>query len=279
MTDAVFISDAKGNFVDFNEAFATFHKFRNKEECAKAFSEYPLFLDVYMSNGEFVPLEQSAVSRALRGETGMTTEYTLRRTDTGETWVGSYSFAPIRDQAGVIVGSVVSCRDITEQKRAEEALRASEQSYRSLFDHMLEGLAYCKVLFEDGKGEDFVYLSVNESFERLTGLNNVVGKKVTEVIPGLKESNPELLEIYARVAQSGNPEQFETYVEPLGIWFSLSVYSTEPEHFIAVFNNITERKQAEEALIQSEERRRLALDAAQAGTWEWDLRSDKKLLV
>ena len=47
MTDAVFISDAKGrNFVDFNEAFATFHKFRNKEECAKAFSEYPLFLDV-----------------------------------------------------------------------------------------------------------------------------------------------------------------------------------------------------------------------------------------
>jgi PAS domain S-box-containing protein len=130
MTDAVFISDVEGNFIDFNEAFATFHKFRNKEECARKLAEYPLFLDVYMANGELAPFEQWAVSRALRGETATDAEYTLRRKDTGETWIGSYSFAPICGPKGQLVGSVVVGRDITEKKRAEEALRRSEERLR-----------------------------------------------------------------------------------------------------------------------------------------------------
>jgi signal transduction histidine kinase len=66
-----------------------------------------------------------ALPRALRGESAANAEYTLRRKDTGETWVGSYSFAPIRDKDGAIVGSVVVARDITDHKRAEEELRRS----------------------------------------------------------------------------------------------------------------------------------------------------------
>jgi PAS domain S-box-containing protein len=123
MGDAVFISDIEGRFVEFNDAFATFHKFRNKEECATTFAEYPEFLEVFMPNGELAPVEQWAVPRALRGETATNAEYTLRRKDTGEMWVGSYSFAPIRDLDGVITGSVVAGRDITERKRAEQELR------------------------------------------------------------------------------------------------------------------------------------------------------------
>ena len=119
MSDAVFISDTEGRFIEFNDAFATFHKFRNKEECAKTFAEYPDILDVFFPSGELAPVEQWAVPRALRGEIVNNAEYTLRRKDTGETWVGSYSFAPIRDRDGAIVGSVVAGRDITEQKQAE----------------------------------------------------------------------------------------------------------------------------------------------------------------
>ena len=123
MTDAIFISDAQGRFIEFNEAFATFHKFRNKTECAKTLAEYPEFLEVFTANGELVPLDQWAVPRALRGETATDMEFTLRRKDTGETWVGSYNFAPIRDKDGKIVGSVVLGHDITERKRMEEVLR------------------------------------------------------------------------------------------------------------------------------------------------------------
>ncbi|MBI5572493.1 MAG: PAS domain S-box protein [Desulfomonile tiedjei] len=151
--------------------------------------------------------------------------------------------------------------DITERKRAEECLRKSEQRYRSLFDNMLEGVAYCRMVFEDGNPQDFVYIDVNDAFERLTGLKNVIGKKATEVIAGIREASPALFEVYGRVALTGNPEKLETYVELLGIWFSLSVYSTEREHFVAVFDNITERKQAEEALKESQARVRMKLDS------------------
>ena len=144
-------------------------------------------------------------------------------------------------------------RDIEEIRQAQDALRQSEEHYRSLFDNMLTGLAYCRMLFENGRPRDFLYLSVNRAFGALTGLTDVAGKWVSEVIPGIRESNPELFEIYGRVASTGMPETFETYVAPLGIWFSLSVYRPEPDHFVAVFDNITARKRAEEEKHRSRE--------------------------
>jgi PAS domain S-box-containing protein len=134
-----------------------------------------------------------------------------------------------------------------------------------LFENMLNGFAYCKMLFEDHHPVDFIYLEVNKSFKTLTGLQNVVGKKVSEVIPGVKESDPELFEIYGRVALTGKPEKFEIYVAALKIWLSASVYSPAKEYFVAVFEVISERKQAEEALRRSRETLRVLLDATPAG--------------
>ena len=147
----------------------------------------------------------------------------------------------------IIIGT--RYRDLLEIDRRAE-LTASEERYRSLFENMLTGFAYCKMLFEHDRPQDFIYLAVNRVFDELTGLKDVVGKKVTEVIPGIRESNPELFEIYGRVSVTGRSERFETYLEPLGIWFSVSVYSTERAYFVAVFDNITERKRIEEALAQ-----------------------------
>ncbi len=141
MSEAIFISDTTGKFTHFNDAFATFHKFRNKEECAKTFDEYPKFLDVYLITGELVPVENWVVPRALGGETGTGAEFRLLRKDTGETWFGSYNYAPIRNQEGLIVGSVVTGRDISESKAAEEKIKGYVKQLETAMQSTLQAVA------------------------------------------------------------------------------------------------------------------------------------------
>lgn len=142
---------------------------------------------------------------------------------------------------------------LEERKRAEQALYESEKIYRSLFENMLNGFAYCQMIFEQDQPQDFIYLSVNAAFEMQTGLKNVVGKRVSEVIPGIRQSDPELFKVYGRVALSGKSERLEIYLTSLQQWFWISVYSPGKGYFVAVFDVITERKQAENALRKSKD--------------------------
>lgn len=123
------------------------------------------------------------------------------------------------------------------------------EHYRKFLEHMFSGFIHCEAIFDDaGNMVDFIFLEVNRSFERMTGLRDVVGKRVTDIIPGVRETNPELFEASRRVALTGNSEKLEIYFDQLKLWFLTSLYSVEKGFFTFVFDNITEQKTKEKQL-------------------------------
>ncbi|WP_111707412.1 PAS domain-containing hybrid sensor histidine kinase/response regulator [Lutibacter citreus] len=129
MNKAFFITDLEGNLINFNAAFSEFHRFKNKNECSKSIHDFFNLFEGFLPNGKALTLEEWPVIRALRGETVKNAEYVIKRIDTGESWPCTCSFAPIIDKQDIIVGSVVSCDDISEQKRRElEILSAKEKA-------------------------------------------------------------------------------------------------------------------------------------------------------
>jgi PAS domain S-box-containing protein len=144
----------------------------------------------------------------------------------------------------VFVGVAAVVAYLSEHLSADKkTLQESERKYRTLFENMLEGFAYCRLIYDDaGHPVDWVYLDVNTAFERLTGLKNVTGKNVLDVIPGIRDVTPELFDTYGRVASTGTPETFEIDFKPLKIWLKVSVFSPEKGYFVAVFEDITGRK-------------------------------------
>ena len=159
-------------------------------------------------------------------------------------------------------------------RSSTHALWASEARYKSLFQNMLSGYAHCRMIFVRDQPVDFLYLEVNEAFERLTGLTDMAGRRVSEVIPKFQETNLDLLAAYGRVATTGRTENLESFVDALGVWFSISVYCPAPGEFVAIFENVTQRKRDEVELREATDRLRQATLAGGFGVWDWDLSAD-----
>lgn len=142
-------------------------------------------------------------------------------------------------------------------------LRQNRESYRALFANMINGLAHHRVLYDrSGKPVDYEFLEVNEAFKSLTGLADVVGKKVTEAIPGIRNEPLDWIGTYGMLATEGRSLRFENYSESLGKWYSVIAYSPAEGEFATIFEDISDRKQSEEALRQSEARYKLLSDTA-----------------
>jgi len=144
-----------------------------------------------------------------------------------------------------------------------------------LLNHLLNGVAYCRMEYRNGGPHDFRYLYTNAAFHSLTGLPEVVGRLISEVIPGIRTSDPQLFETLCRVAKGGNPETFVTHVKAVDEWVSVSVYCPKPDHFVAFFDVITERKKAALELEARAEQLRFVLEGAELGFWDWDIVTGK----
>lgn len=171
---------------------------------------------------------------------------------------------PFLDEQGTLLGYRGVDRDITERIRTENALKKSESRFRELFDNMSDGVAiYAPV----DDGENFVFVDYNRAGERI-GKNHredVVGRRVTDVFPGVEDIG--LLKILRRVLKTGAPERFPlaSYKDSrISLWVENYVFRIRDKEIVAIYQDITERKQAEDALKNSEARFRRLFEQTDA---------------
>ena len=201
-------------------------------------------------------------------------EYRLKRHDGAYRWildVGVPRYAAEHEFSGYIG----SCTDITEVKQAEAALRESEARYRSLFNSMDEGFCVIELILDESqKPVDWRYLEVNPSFETLTGIHGIVGKRIRELVPDHEEY---WFEIYGKVSLTGEPIRFVNEAKGMGRWFDLYAFRVGGPGSLKVavlFTNITERKRTEEELLKSQQLLKMAIEGGRFGIWTWDLVTD-----
>ena len=122
-------------------------------------------------------------------------------------------------------------------------------SKENIFQNSPFGYALHKIVMDEtGKPIDYEFIEVNKAFEKLTGVkgSDIVGKNVTEAIPGIEKGEFDWISFYGKVALEETEDSFEQFSEPLGKHYSVQVYSPQKGYFVTIFTNISAQKSISE---------------------------------
>ncbi|BCU07886.1 response regulator [Allochromatium tepidum] len=157
--------------------------------------------------------------------------------------------------------------------RAEQELRESEARFRALFEHMRSGVCIYEAI-EDGR--DFIIRDLNHAVEYIEGIeaHELLGRRLTEVFPGVAECG--FLAVFERVWRTGRAEHIPPRLyrdRRIQGWRENFVYRLPHGELVAVYDDVTERRNLDLALEESRERLELALEGSDLGTWDWKVRT------
>jgi len=159
--------------------------------------------------------------------------------------------------------------------RSPTDLRVSEDKFRQLFTRMPSAVAIFDAV--DG-GKDFIFKDFNAAAEKIEGIkkDDLIGKRVTQVFPGVKDFG--ILDVFCRVWRTGQHEFFPSAIyrdghDP-GTWRESWVYKLGSGEVVAIYDDITERKRAEQELVSAQESLNEAHRLAHIGTWDWVIKND-----
>ena len=204
-------------------------------------------------------ISRKAVVIIEKGEAEEDSETTIRCKD-GKVKTISWNSRNLTDSQGKIIGSISIGRDVTEYKQAEQAMLESEKRYRELFNHMSSGV----IIYEAKEnGRDFIIKNINPAVEKIEKIKkeDILGKSVLKVFPAVKDSG--LFKVFQEVWKTGKPQQhlLSLYQDQrITGWRENYIYRLPLGEIVAVYDDITERKKAEIALTESEEKYRTVFE-------------------
>ena len=175
-------------------------------------------------------------------------EFTLKKKD-GSTFIAEFSCSVIKDEKGNPDSIISITNDITCRKKAEEQIKSSEEKYRLLFEHMLNGLMLFEIIYnKKGEPVDGRYIEVNALFEKIFGIKKdyIIGKTQTEIFGFV---DPELIIHLSEVLNNKKPVHFEYQLKSVDRILDIYAYIPKEGQIACIFNDITDKKLVERALV------------------------------
>ncbi|MCF7889525.1 MAG: PAS domain S-box protein [Victivallales bacterium] len=185
-----------------------------------------------------------------------------------------YKLYPIKNNLGEVVRIAAFTQDITELMQTINKFKKSRAKYKALFDNIKSCVAVYQPICQ---GKNFIFKNINKAAERVEKLNRneIIGKTVTEVFPGIKEFA--LFNVLKRVYKTGQPEELPSRLyqdDRISGWRSNYVYKLDTGEIVSVYKDITELKEKGKELLESKKYLELAIKGTGAGIWERDLKND-----
>ena len=210
--------------------------------------EFGIFKAWRIPSGEEILPGDWALARTIEEKIGITDEMLLIEAFDGKRKVIKNSSLPVLSETGDFEGAIVLNEDITKAFQIEQKLRESEEKYRSLFENIQEGIAlHIAVFSKEGEFKDLILYDANPAFERHIGrpLREIQGKRIKEYF-GIDNLPHE--EKFRRAIETGESETFEFYFQPLEKHYRFSLFTPEKEVLAVLFEDISERKKAEQEI-------------------------------
>ena len=192
---------------------------------------------------------------------------------TGTKWFSS-TYTAIETLNNEIDGVLIVSHDISDIKQAELTIKERGERYRALFEQMPSGVAVYQI-----DGDDIFFKDFNRTAEMIDNLdrNMIIGKKLDDIFPGVNEIG--FVDVIKRVYQTGKSEFLPEFIyqdsQRSEVWRENWIYKLPSGDVVAVYNDITKRKEDEGVLQKFKDMMEEAQAVAQIGSWEYDVINDK----